>query len=140
MFPREKEFIELLDKNKRPWIYQARRFKLSKTTYTPDFYLPEEDLYIEVVGTSQAYRANKEKIAEFKKLYPQVKFVILDYKGNALIINKTKKSLNIKGINRLNFEIDDDKHSAFKAKCAELCKPMKEVLDNMIDEYIAKGG
>jgi len=67
MFPREKEFIELLDKNKRPWIYQARRFKLSKTTYTPDFYLPEEDLYIEVVGTSQAYRANKEKIAEFKK-------------------------------------------------------------------------
>lgn len=33
------------------WLYEPKAFKLSKTTsYTPDFYIPSDDVYIEVKG------------------------------------------------------------------------------------------
>ena len=79
MFPKEKQFADLLDKQKKEWQYPTKRFDLGNTTYRPDFYLPNENLYIEVIGTRQAYHANKNKIFKFRKLYPFVKFIIVDF-------------------------------------------------------------
>ena len=82
MHTREKIFADMLISQKRKWLYESKRFKLKTSHYTPDFYLPNENLYIEIIGTRQAYHANKKKISEFKTLYPNINFIILDYKGN----------------------------------------------------------
>lgn len=82
MFPKEKQFADLLDKQGRKWQYPSPRFKLKNTTYRPDFFLPNENLYVEVVGTRQAYHINKKKIAQFKKLYSNIRFILVDCKGN----------------------------------------------------------
>lgn len=79
MFPKERLFTQLLNKQKRKWVYAPHCFRLNKTTYTPDFYLPEENLYIEIVGSRQAFHSNKKKIIKFKKLYPHIKFEIKRY-------------------------------------------------------------
>ena len=85
MWQSEKKFAELLTKQKREWVYPAKRFNLGKTTYRPDFFLPNEKLYIEVIGTRQAYHTNKDKIDKFKKLYPYIKFIIVDSNGKTFI-------------------------------------------------------
>lgn len=43
-------FARCLDEAGIQWIYEPKRFKLSCTTYLPDFYLPEFDIWIEVKG------------------------------------------------------------------------------------------
>ena len=82
MYPKEQQFADLLTKQKRKWVYHPKRFKVEDTHYHPDFYLPKEKLYIEIVGTRQAYHFNKKKIKEFKKSYPLINFVVLDYLSN----------------------------------------------------------
>lgn len=45
MFPRERIFADLLDSQGLEWDYEPRRFRLNKTTYRPDFYVPSEDIF-----------------------------------------------------------------------------------------------
>lgn len=102
MFPRERQFANLLDEQKRKWEYPTKRFDLGSTHYRPDFYLPKENLYIEVVGSRQAYHSNKNKIAQFIKLYPKVKFEVIPfgnssakpYFGSVLPSDKRHKDIN----------------------------------------------
>lgn len=49
--------------------------------YTPDFYDVERDVYIEVVGTRQAYQQNKGKYKVFRKEYPHIKFELRHHTG-----------------------------------------------------------
>ena len=81
MHDTEKTFADLLDKQKRKWVYHPCKFKLNNTTYEPDFYLPKEKLYIEVIASKGGYLQNKYKYDLFKKLYPKLRFKILDYAG-----------------------------------------------------------
>lgn len=76
MTKNEKEFAKILDKQNRKWIYPCKTFKLSNTTYRPDFYIPKEDLYIEVKHSSISVERQK-KYDEFIKLYPNINFVII---------------------------------------------------------------
>ena len=89
MYPREKEFSKLLDKQGRKWIYEPKRFNLNNTTYCPDFYIPKEKLYIEVVGSRQAYHLNKKKIAKFRRLFPKIKLLVMEWKGKKYPIAQT---------------------------------------------------
>jgi hypothetical protein len=43
-------FAQDCEANGIAWLYEPRRFKLSWCCYTPDFYLPEFDIWIEVKG------------------------------------------------------------------------------------------
>ena len=72
----EVAYAKYLDKQKIKWQYEPKYFDLEKTTYTPDFYLPETDMYIEIKG----YKSNVfiKKFKLFKKLYPNIKIKILD--------------------------------------------------------------
>jgi len=82
MFPKERIFASLLNYKRISWIYHPNRFILSSgKSYEPDFYLPEEKKYIEVVGTRQAYYAIKNKIKLFREEYPGLKIDILFYLG-----------------------------------------------------------
>jgi hypothetical protein len=68
-------YAKYLDKNKIKWIYEPKAFDLGDATYTPDFYLPKENLYIEIKGF---WRDNsKKKFNSFKKTYKEVKIKVL---------------------------------------------------------------
>ena len=49
------------------WEYEPRTFHLSWCDYTPDFYLPEFGIWIEVKGHPQQTGQWREKIATFRQ-------------------------------------------------------------------------
>ena len=68
-------YATYLDKQNIKWLYESKTFNLGKCTYTPDFYLPESDTYIEVKGY---WRDDaKKKFKMFKKLYKDIKIKVL---------------------------------------------------------------
>ncbi len=82
--PSEEEFARLLDFYEIEWVYEPRSFLLrqdgEKTVemFTPDFYLPALDLYIELTTLKQKLVTRKHrKIKRLKELYPDVKITLL---------------------------------------------------------------
>lgn len=67
---------------------RSRLFALNDTSYTPDFYERRRRIYYEVLGTRQAYQANKEKYREFIKAYPRLTFKIVKPDGTAIAFNE----------------------------------------------------
>lgn len=57
------------------WIHQPGSFDLKGQKYTPDFYLPEYDLYIEVKNFLAPY--SKDRDGKFRKLYPNLQLRLL---------------------------------------------------------------
>jgi hypoxanthine phosphoribosyltransferase len=83
----EVECAKLLDYYRVPWDYEPRTFVLEETedgtiveAFKPDFYLPEQDLYLEVTVMKQSLVTRKNrKLRKLRELYPDVK-VKLFYK------------------------------------------------------------
>ena len=89
--------------------YEKHRFNLGDHTYLPDFYLPEQELFIEVKG--RQIFTNTDKFYEFEEKYPD--------KNTCLIDNDVYKKINEKYRNIIpNWEtpskpyISDKKHPA----------------------------
>ncbi len=57
------------------WIHQAKIFDLVSQTYTPDFYLPEYNIYIEVKNF--LWRYSKIRDRKFRKFYPEIILILL---------------------------------------------------------------
>lgn len=56
------------------WTFESRRFDLGVKTYTPDFYLPEDNCYWEIKGF---YRLrDQETTALFREQYPEIPLVL----------------------------------------------------------------
>jgi len=80
----EVKYAKYLRKNHITWRYEPNYFplvyeigfgKIKETTYTPDFYLPETDEYIEIKGW---WRDDaEEKFANFQQQYPNIKITVL---------------------------------------------------------------
>jgi len=69
-------FATWCDKNNIVWQYEPKTFDLGNTTYTPDFYLPEFNLYIEIKGW---WRDDaKIKFDLFKQMYCGERIKIVD--------------------------------------------------------------
>ena len=83
----EVECAKLLDYYRVPWDYEPREFILERAEdgtvvegFRPDFYLPEQDLYLEVTVMKQSLVTRKNrKLRKLRELYPDVK-VKLFYK------------------------------------------------------------
>jgi len=83
----EVECAKLLDYYRVPWDYEPRTFVLEQDeegtiieAFKPDFYLPEQDLYLEVTVMKQSLVTRKNrKLRKLRELYPDVK-VKLFYK------------------------------------------------------------
>jgi len=83
----EVECAKLLDYYRVPWEYEPRTFVLERAedgtiieAFKPDFYLPEQDLYLEVTVMKQSLVTRKNrKLRKLRELYPDVK-VKLFYK------------------------------------------------------------
>jgi len=78
--PIEKEFARVLDYYGIRWEYEPRTFALAwdeekKVTqaFSPDFYLPEQDLYVELTtARPKLVTIKNRKIRRMGELYPDV--------------------------------------------------------------------
>ena len=83
--PSEAEFAKLLDFYQIDWEYEPRSFALRWAAdgrpiefFTPDFYLPELDLYIELTTLKQSLVTKKNrKLRHLRELYPDVRIKLL---------------------------------------------------------------
>ncbi len=78
--PVEAEFARILDFYGIPWEYEPRTFVLEQDAcgnvteaFSPDFYLPDQDLYVELT-TMQPHqvRHKNRKLKRLCELYPEV--------------------------------------------------------------------
>jgi hypothetical protein len=77
----ELECAKILDYYKVPWAYEPRTFVLEQDeegrvleAFTPDFYLPDQDLYVEVTVMKQSLVTRKNrKLRKLRELYPEVR-------------------------------------------------------------------
>jgi hypoxanthine phosphoribosyltransferase len=83
--PSEEDFAKLLDFYCIEWLYEPRSFPLrwegSKIAemFTPDFYLPELDLYVELTTLKQNLLTEKNrKLRRLRELYPEVNIRLLN--------------------------------------------------------------
>jgi hypothetical protein len=71
----------VLDWHGIPWMYEPRTFVLERDgegrvteAFTPDFYLPDQDLYLEVTVMKQSLVTRKNrKLRKLRELYPEVR-------------------------------------------------------------------
>lgn len=81
----EEEFARILDFYHIAWQYEPRTFAIEwdaegnvAGSFTPDFYLPEHDLYIELTTLKQTLVTKKNrKVRLLKEFYPDVNVKIL---------------------------------------------------------------
>ena len=74
----EVAYAKYLDKQGTKWQYESKTFDLGYTTYTPDFYLPESDTYIEIKGYWRYL--SKIKFIKFKEMFRNITIVVLNKK------------------------------------------------------------
>ncbi len=90
--PSEEEFARMLDFYRIQWLYEPKSFPLEwdsegniTEAFAPDFYLPEQDLYVELTTQRQklVWKKNK-KVRRLKEMYPHVNIKVIygrDYRG-----------------------------------------------------------
>jgi hypoxanthine phosphoribosyltransferase len=77
----ELECAKILDYYGVPWAYEPHQFVLERdeegrvtSAFTPDFYLPDQDLYLEVTVMKQSLVTRKNrKLRRLRQLYPEVR-------------------------------------------------------------------
>jgi len=86
--PTEMMFAQILDFYGIEWVYEPRTFPLEwdehenvTLAFTPDFYLPQQDLYIELTTLRpQLVTLKNRKMRLMAKLYPNVKIKLFKRK------------------------------------------------------------
>jgi hypoxanthine phosphoribosyltransferase len=86
--PAEAEFAKILDFYNIDWEYERRTFALEwdeaanvTMAFTPDFYLPEQDLYIELTTLRPSLVTKKNyKQRRMAELYPEINLILLKRK------------------------------------------------------------
>jgi len=83
--PSEMVFARLLDFYGIRWEYEPRTFPLAfddngniSEAFSPDFYLPESDMYVELTTMKQSLVTKKNrKVRKLRELYPDIKITLL---------------------------------------------------------------
>ena len=78
--PIEEEFARILDYYGIRWEYEPRQFALARDedgriteAFTPDFYLPDQDLYVELTTMRPRLITRKNrKLRRLIELYPEI--------------------------------------------------------------------
>jgi hypoxanthine phosphoribosyltransferase len=76
----ERQFARLLDFYQIEWLYEPTSFDLERDKeggvtqrFTPDFFLPAYDLYIEITTLNQKLVTKKNrKVRRLRELYPEI--------------------------------------------------------------------
>jgi hypothetical protein len=97
----EVECARLLDFYGLEWEYEPRSFVLETDeagrvieAFTPDFYLPEQDLYLEVTVMKQSLVTRKNrKIRKLREQYPEVRIKLFTRRDFDRLSDKYKLNL-----------------------------------------------
>ena len=92
----ERQFARLLDFYQIDWEYEPKSFDLEwdadgnvTQRFTPDFYLPGYDLYIEITTLNQNLVTKKNrKIRRLRELYPEVNCKIFYQRDYLSLVRK----------------------------------------------------
>lgn len=92
----ERQFGRLLDFYEIEWEYEPRSFDLERDSdgnvtqrFTPDFYLPQYDLYIEITTLNQKLVTKKNrKIRKLRELYPGINCKIFYQRDYLSLVTK----------------------------------------------------
>jgi hypothetical protein len=92
----ERQFAKLLDFYQIEWDYEPRSFDLAwdadgsvTQRFTPDFYLPLYDLYIEITTLNQKLVTKKNrKVRRLRELYPDIKCKIFYQRDYLSLVTK----------------------------------------------------
>ncbi|GAB4440881.1 MAG: hypothetical protein Kow00120_09130 [Anaerolineae bacterium] len=94
--PSEEEFARLLDFYHIPWEYEPTSFVLERDkdgnvieAFSPDFYLVDQDLYIELTTARQKLIPHKRrKIRRLQELYPDVHIKLINREDFGKMLHK----------------------------------------------------
>ena len=82
--PSEQEFARFLDYYRIRWVYEPASFPIGwedgrvSEMFTPDFYLPENDMYVELTTMKQSLVTPKNrKVRLLRELYPRINIRLL---------------------------------------------------------------
>ena len=92
----ERQFARLLDFYQIEWQYEPTSFDLERDNdgnvvqrFTPDFYLPAYDLYIEITTLNQRLVTRKNrKVRRLRELYPEVRCKIFYQRDYLSLVTK----------------------------------------------------
>ncbi|MEX0757885.1 MAG: hypothetical protein WD532_08990 [Acidimicrobiia bacterium] len=92
----ERQFALLLDFYGVEWDYEPTSFPVAwdregrpSQYFSPDFYLPEDDLYIEITTMSQKLVTKKNaKVRRLRELYPDIRVKILYQRDFLNLVDK----------------------------------------------------
>jgi hypoxanthine phosphoribosyltransferase len=91
----EAEFTHILDFYGISWLYEPRSFPLRwegeriLEAFTPDFFLPDLNLYLELTTLRQKLTTEKNrKVRQLRELYPQVNVKLLNKKDYLRLLAK----------------------------------------------------
>jgi bifunctional protein TilS/HprT len=112
--PSEEEFAKLLDFYRIEWLHEPRSFPLAwqdgkvVEMFTPDFYLPELDLYIELTTLKQSLITEKNrKLRRLRELYPDINIKLLNKSDYLRLLAKygygRLGGTKVKGVDRVLF-------------------------------------
>jgi hypothetical protein len=96
----EAEVARILDFYHIAWQYEPRTFAVEwddegkvASSFTPDFYLPDHDLYIELTTAKQPLVTKKNrKIRRLRELYPEINIKVLYASDYRKLIDKLAAS------------------------------------------------
>jgi hypoxanthine phosphoribosyltransferase len=93
--PSEQEFARFLDYYRIRWVYEPVSFPIGwegtrvSEMFTPDFYLPEHDLYLELTTMKQSLVTPKNrKLRMLRELYPEINVRLLYRKDYQQLLAK----------------------------------------------------
>jgi hypothetical protein len=92
----ERQFAQLLDFYQIEWEYEPRSFDLERDAngnviqrFTPDFYLPQYDLFIEITTLNQKLVTKKNrKVRRLRQQYPEVNCKIFYQRDYLSLVRK----------------------------------------------------
>jgi hypothetical protein len=92
----ERQFAQLLDFYQLDWSYEPTSFDIQwdregnvVQRFTPDFYLPEFDLYIEITTLSQKLVTKKNrKVRRLRERYPEIRCKVFYQRDYLSLVTK----------------------------------------------------
>lgn len=102
----ESEFARILDMYQIDWVYEPRTFPIEwdaegnvTLAFSPDFYLPRFDTYIELTTMNQKYVTQKNKKAKrLEELYPGVHIKIVYKRNFQSLVERFRENAQSPGI------------------------------------------
>ncbi|RPI26549.1 MAG: hypothetical protein EHM70_18885 [Chloroflexota bacterium] len=114
--PSEEAFARILDYYGIEWQYEPRTFALEWDEnhnviegFTPDFYLPQQDLYVELTMLRPELSTHKNrKLRRIRELYPEINIKL--FKRRELHSLMVKYGLDLESERLENSSPQDDTH------------------------------